>query len=254
MIHSAPDYLSTALELPPLPKPPVSIPSGSVCAMTGVRITSGYPISAVTTDATNEYMDTFRGNPSGYVSEAVARCMKGSNPRAGMKINGSHAIFEREDGTLESFKPLISSAAAKEQGRPCWRDLLVNEFHYRIGRRCLILLSTDTKKRLWPRASVGVLGAHTPVYIYDAGYGLAGVRYLSYARILSCLTVIENAYDARFSKRGIQTLILNESKAINAIGLSAALEFERALRPIRSLPEFLFALLIAQKEDKEDHD
>ncbi|HET6382640.1 MAG TPA: hypothetical protein VFJ58_04545 [Armatimonadota bacterium] len=249
MIHSAPHYLAAALALPPLPEPAVPLPPGSVCAMTGVPITAGYPISAITTEATNEFMDTFRGHPTGYVSEAVARCMKGSNPRAGMKINGSHAIFERPGGNLESFKPLISSAAAAEQGRPCWRDLFVNEFHSRVGRRCLLLLSTDTKKRLWPRASVGALGDHTPVYIYDSGYSLAGVSYLSYTTILSALTIIENAYTAGFSKRGILSLLFNETKTVNAIGLKATLEFERALMSIRALPEFLFALLIAQKEE-----
>lgn len=247
LIHTPPHYLAEALHLPPLPKPPVPLPSGSVCAMTGEPITAGYPVMDVTTDATNEYMDTFRGRPTGYVSEAVARCMKGSNPRAGMAINGSHVIFE-SGGSLESFKPLIAQAAADAQGRPSWRDLVRNEFPSRIDRRCLILLTTDTKKRLWPRSVVGALGDRTPIYIYDSGAALAGVFYHSFSRILSALDLIESIYNLGFSKRGIGAGLLAETAHADTVGLKATIDHETALASIRSTPEFPFALLIAQKD------
>lgn len=63
MTTTVPDLLVRGLDLPALPKPPVETPAGTRCAMTGVEIAAGYPILSLVSNATAEYLDTFRGNP-----------------------------------------------------------------------------------------------------------------------------------------------------------------------------------------------
>ena len=62
---TVPELLVRCLDLPPLAEAPTAVPSGTRCAITGQEITAGYPILDFVSDATAEYLDTFRGNPGG---------------------------------------------------------------------------------------------------------------------------------------------------------------------------------------------
>jgi len=243
---TAADYLTEGLHLPPLD---ISIHDIDLqtCRQSGALITQGYPISEVTTDATNEFLDTFHGSGDGYVSDAVARCFKGSNPRAGMAINGSHLVIG-QPGSLTAYRPLINAESADAQGRPCWSRLVREIYPSRSGEPVVCLLITDTKIRRWPGAVIGYLGDHTPVMMHDSESAISGLLYVDWSRLLVCLDLVESIYTAGFAKQAIrQGLMLGKWSTVEAVGIEQTIRFETRLQAYRCAPEFPLALLIAQK-------
>jgi len=237
------DLLARGLRLPPLPDPPTLLPAGVCCAITGQAIDSGYPVSAMVTEATAEFLDCFRGGIAGWVSDSAARCFKNADPRRGNLCARSVLAFE--DGTL--WLPLIAREQAFAQGRPCWRDLVREVWPARAGQQLLAILSTDTKKRLWIRARVGALGHRTPLLYYDGKTAGNEVLYLDWPAFLDCLSLIEEVYEQGFPKAAIAETLYGGGKAIKAIGFAATRAYERQLLRWRERPEFKPALLIAQR-------
>jgi len=240
---TVPDLLVRGLDLPALPKPPVETPAGTRCAMTGVEIAAGYPILALVSNATAEYLDTFRGNPGGYLCEAAARAFK-----AQRQTSRNALIFA--DGT--SYQPFIARASAdKDPDRPCWSDLVREVWPARRGQECYIMLTTDMKKRLWPRARVGVLGSATALYLYDSGLASAGVRLIDWPALLECLDLVEAVYTAGFVKDRIRYGLWSYHNKVQEVGIGQTREWEAALRAWRQRAEFDVALLIAQKREEQ---
>lgn len=237
------DLLARGLDLPPLPQPPLELPAGTTCAITGQPIRHGYRVADLTTDATTEFLDAFRGGVDGYVSESAARCFRSANPRAGNPCARSHLAFA--DGTY--YAPLIARESALAQGRPCWSELVRAVWPARAGEQCLVLLTTDTKKRLWPYARVGALGPRTPVYLYDAASGEAGVTWVDWAALLACLDLVEEVYSQGFPKSALRRGLPSAPAACLRAGLGAARRWERALAPWRERAELRLAVLIAQR-------
>lgn len=241
------DLLAAGLRLPPLPDPPRPCPPGAWCCVSGVHLAEGYPAGTIITAATGEFLDTFRGRPDGWLSDAAARLFKASNPRAGNLPARSVLAFAGGELHL----PLASRAAARAQGRPCWSDLVRAVWPARAGRPCVAILTTNTKKRLWPRARTGALGARTPLYLHDGD--ASGVRWLDWPALLACLDLVEAVYADGYSKRAIAAG-LPGALAADALDPARALALERALRPWRTRPEFAPALLIAQRPDAAEAD
>jgi hypothetical protein len=154
-----------------------------------------------------------------------------------------------EDGTYHH--PLISATSAVAQGRPCWSQLVRDVWPERRGQPVIIILTTDMKKRLWINARVGALGRSTPMLIYDNGYCLNEVRYLSWPKLIECLDFVEDVYTRGFPKPAIQVSLYSASKAVKELGLAATRRLENELANWRTRPEFLPALLIAQKWEGE---
>jgi hypothetical protein len=237
------EMLVRGLDLSPLPLSLTQLPpEGDFCALRGCgrSITHGYPVMSITTDATNEYMDTFQGNPTGFVCEPCGRLFR-------QDFNlGAWLIFE--DGT--AFHPLISresALAANDPRRPCWSDLVRSIWPSRSGQNLVCLLTTNTKKRQWPRARVGPLGHSTPVYLHDGPD--ESTRLLDWPALLRALDLIEETYTLGWSKRAILVCLLSNAKLCADVGMPRALRMERALKDVRCLPEFTPALLIAQKSE-----
>ena len=207
--------------------------------MSGAPMTRGYAVADITTPATNEFMDTFRGNCAGHVCEAVGRLFRQDHNM------GARMVFE--DGT--AYHPLISAASAADsaEDRPSWSDLVRRVWPWKRGQNVVIILTTDTKKRLWPRAFAGPLGENTPIFIHDSGLCISESRLVNWVILLARLDLIEEVYAAGFSKRAIGDGLLRETKAVAAVGLSRAIRYNRALSSVRCAPEFAPALLIAQK-------
>jgi len=239
------EYLAVGLKLQPLSDPPFILPPNTHCAITGHPISHGYPVSAMVTSATAEFLDCFRGGVDGYVSEMAARCFKNADPKKGNPTARALLIFE--DGTC--FQPLISAVSAAEQVRPCWSKLVREVWPERKGQCCLILLTTDMKKRLWIRARIGALGSRTAALVYDSKLMLNEVRLLNWETLIACLDMIEGVYSLGFPKEAIQNGLYSQTKAIAAVGMAATIRLEKQLAAIRALPEFPVALLIAQKEE-----
>lgn len=235
------DMLVYGLGLKRPESPPLrATPPGTRCVITGVPIAEGYRVSDLATKATTEFLDLFRGHPDGWVSENVGRCFKAHRETARCCL-----IFE--DAT--HYDPLISRESAKGQGRPCWSDLVRAVWPERIGQRVLCILTTNMKRRLWPRARVGALGARTPIYILDADLNLDGCYIVNWPRMIERLNFIEMLYSAGFSKRQIQFGLLQAQIAYE-IGIQKVLSWEGILAHIRQEIEFLMALLIAQRKEE----
>jgi hypothetical protein len=238
---TAADLLAEGLRLPPLPEPPETLPPGTVCAITGQPIARGYPVAALVTEATADFLSAFPGGVHGHVAEAAARCFRSADPRKGNPCARSQLAFA--GGPL--YQPLINRAAAGEQGRPCWSDLVRAVWPARRGELVLAILTTNTKKRLWPQARTGALGGRTPLLLYDSATDAAGVRLLDWPALLDCLDLIEAVYSAGFAKAQIRASLY--SAAAGLADLARARAWERALAGWRERPEFDVALLIAQR-------
>ena len=229
------DLLVSGLKLPPLEAALIYC-EGAVDAMFGTPIEYGYPVQSITTDATNEYLDTFRGQPCGYVSDNTARAFKTWNL-------GSVLIFE--DGTC--YKPMISRESAMTQSRACWSDLVHAIWRKKQGQNCLCILTTDTKKRLWPRARIGPIGAATPVYLHDGDSNLSECVSLDWGDWAETLATVEAVYTLGWSKSAIRLGLTVDWKRAQLHGLSHTAALERDLAAQRARRDFLPALLIAQR-------
>ena len=242
------DLIAKGLKLPPLRMKPCATPPGARCAITGKPLERGYRVAEMVTGATAEFLDCFRGGVDGYVSEEAARCFKKSDPREGNPCARSFFVFE--DGA--AYLPLIAREAAQEQGRAAWCDLVREVWPARAGQRCLIILTTDNKKRLWIRARVGQLGARTPALCYDAATGLNEVLFLDWAAMLDCLDAVCAAYDAGFPKAAIRDSLYATGRLCQEVGLYQTRKLEQELENWRRRSEFPFAVLIAQRGIKEE--
>lgn len=244
------DLLAAGLDLPPVAEAAEPVPPGTVCALTGQPLTTGYPRRLMTTEATTEFLDHFRGDVHGWVSESAARCYRSANPRAGNPCARSILAVQEGAGAVRLWSPLIARESAAAQGRPCWSALVRLAWQAHAGRPVLAILTTNTKKRLWPRARVGALGSRTPLYYYDSDTQGDGVLWLDWPRLLACLDLVEELYTAGFPKPVLRTCLLRKTDADPLRALAG----ERALAPWRGTPEFRVAALIAQKTGDPDAD
>ena len=241
------DLLARGLDLPPLPTLPGDVPLGTCCAITGQPISVGYPVGDMVTGATAEFLDCFRGGVSGWVSESAARCFKNADPRHGNPT--ARSILAFEDGVC--WMPLIARKSAQEQGRAAWSDLVREVWPARQGQQCLILLTTDTKKRIWIRARVGALGSRTPIMCYDSGSGLNEVRLIDWEALIKCLNLVEEVYTRGFPKVVIADHLVGAWKTVQEVGMSETRRLEANIKSWRLRLEFRVALLIAQKHEEE---
>lgn len=237
---SVADMLVYGLNLP-RPETPLirAAPPGTRCAITGTPVDEGYLIRDVTTGATAEFLDCFRGHPEGWISENAGRCFRHIR-----QTSRCWLIFE--DSTAHDA--MISRESAEAQGRPCWSSLVREVWPNRQGQQILCILTTNMKRRLWPKARVGQLGYRTPVYLLDSSLNVDGCYMVNWPRMLAALDLIEEAYSAGYAKTQIQTGLLSAFQLSIEIGLERAIAWEGELAEIRPRIEFLMALLIAQKE------
>lgn len=253
--RSAAEMLVAGLSLPPAsdakgPVPPTACPPGTRCAISGRAITEGYPVASIVASETSEMMDCFRGGMDGWVSEPVARAFKSANPRAGNPCAKSTVVLSAGDGGVRCWQPLIARESAEKQGRACWSDLVREVWPGERGAPCLMILTTNTKRRLWPWARSGALGDRTPVLYFDNDTDGFQVLRIGWPRLIDCLDLVEEAYGAGFTKAQIRGSLYAGSAAIEALGeggLARTRDWERALDGWRSTPEFRMAALIAQK-------
>jgi hypothetical protein len=240
-VQTVADFLVAGMGLPALECPPQAC--DGVCAMTGERLTAGYPTATALSDATGGFLDLLPAGNTGWVSENVARALKG------MWNAGSVAVFE--NGTY--YHPLLSRESAEKQNRPWWSALVRQVWPERAGQRCVLILADDYKKRVWPRAEVGTLEKHTAIYVH-AGEA-SSVLYVDWdwlAALLGEVERIARECQAALGKtwrmatyRGIAESMYEQS-LVRALGASRVTELERWLRGKRESPEFTVVRTIFQ--------
>lgn len=237
------DLLVRGMGLPKLGQPPLDCPPGTQCAMYGTPLRGGYPTVDALSDATGEFLDLLPGGSTGWVSENVARALRG------MWNAGSVVVFA--DGTY--YHPLLSRESAEKQGRPCWSSLVREMWPGRAGQQGVFILADDYKKRVWPRAEVGTLGAHTAIYVH-AGE-VSGVLYVDWARLVVTLDRVEEIArecQAALGKAWIMTTrrALAESfweqPLVRALGARRVAVLEREVAGLRGAAEFTISQIIFQ--------
>jgi hypothetical protein len=137
--------------------------------------------------------------------------------------------------------PVISEES-KTEDRPTWSTALRSLGN---GPRAAVL-TTDPKKRVWPFARVSA-GSNISLYIHDPSRGISENRLLTLSTLYSALDLIEDVYSLGFSKSQIASSLLT-SQHNKRLELNKLLNLEARLQQIRALPEFVPALIIAQKE------
>jgi hypothetical protein len=208
----------------------------TTCAITGEHIQEGIPWKRVIPSSTGEYLDLMHGMTFEYLSIPAAIAFKGSWNM------GSRLIFE--DGTM--YHPYISASSADGDARTHWSALMRAVWPERAGQRCLCIVAGDFKKKVWPRATVGPLGPNTPVYVLDQERFVSRNLSVDWQRLVEVLDFIEEIYTAGFSKRAIEYGLYADYAALSS-NPTMALEYERRLQELRSSPEFMVSILIAQK-------
>jgi len=233
------DLLLTGLRMPDLaPELARYIePVETCCALTGARITQGIPVRRVVSSNTGEFLDLTSGVPTGYFSLSAARAFKGAWNL------GSILVFA--DGPC--YRPLISSANAAGTDRPVWSALVRAVWPKYTGVPCLCILATDVKKKVWPLASVGPLGVHTPALLFDSSRNLLGVWPVDWPRLLAVLDFVETLYSRGYTKAAIADNLLVNLEASERLGLTTAYDYEQHLAALRGSPEFNFSIIVAQK-------
>jgi hypothetical protein len=219
-------------------------PEGTRCVVTGERITSGVPSGEVITSATTEFLDGFRGGVDGWVSIGAARCFRSAAPKLGNPCGKSTLAFEDR----AAWQPLINAESAVKQGRPYWSAVARDVWPAHAGQRCFCLLTVDTKKRLWHKGRVGILGPGMVAYIHDGDVSMNAM--LSWPEMLRCLDAVEQTYTLGWSKRAIERGLYSQHTQVESVGIREARRLERMIVAWRGTNEMRFALLIAQRGDR----
>lgn len=224
------------LELPENLKRYIEDGLDTTCALTEKPIIQGIPWGRVIPTSTGEYLDLLHGCSLSHLSVEAAKAYKGSWNL------GGRLIFE--DGT--QYHPFIGIKSATDE-RPCWSHLVRNIWPGRAGQQYMCIIADDYKKRVWPRARVATLGESSLIYLLYGKRALSKNVQVSWPRLIEVLDLVELVYNAGFSKNAIHDGLYTSYSAFSE-NLEGALDYESSLAEIRHLPEFLVALLIAQKE------
>jgi len=142
--------------------------------------------------------------------------------------------------------PTIAPDPASD--RPTWRKVIrsCDPLEQRVA-----ILTTDPKKRVWCYAQISQ-GHNLSLYLHDPSRGISSNRILSLKVLLSHLEWIEDKMTTYgFSKAAIADSLIRDIKAFKAVGVEDCMALEATAQSMRLTPEFIPALIIAQKEISE---
>jgi len=140
------------------------------------------------------------------------------------------------------LKPTVS----RQPDRPRWVDLILAD----RNEPAVLVMTSNTKRRLWPAAQVSLPGAPLPVlFVHEDTERLLVVDRDALAE---CLYLVTECLDDGHSKAAIASSLL---RAGNLERLPRAWRHERELQFWRGRDEFLISLFIAQRQEEENtHD
>lgn len=230
----------------PYPKAELLKLNGERCIHTGQSLTDGYRLQDVISSATNDF-GVYRGLHDGYISVDTARCYNGSNPKSNppcMICSKSMAVI----GEV-GYQPLISDVAAQEQNRPWWSQLVRAIWEENAGKPCVVILSTDTKTRVWHQSHVrsGILGHSTPVTVYNPDWPINQTVTVDWPVMLADLETIEKIVSAGFWNNSLKTGLFTQKKGVESIPFPQVWEWERSLQILRAKSHWPIIQLIARE-------
>ena len=196
------------------------IKRGAFCAFTGEAIRTGVPLKKVIKPATRNLADTFN-IISDYVSIETAICFK-----ANRLLRGN--LFIDETGIIA---PMVSAKSAIKFNRPTWVEVLT-EF-CENPRDALILLTDESKRRLWIDAQLNINHWTGYATAYLNAYDQSGVLNFQCEPLLECLEVINECMGHGFNKDAIRWNLLRHAAIFRRIGLSESHRLEKELRHYR---------------------
>lgn len=203
------------------------------CALCGLRVAAAMPVKSLIKPATADIPDTFHGT---HVCAPCAAAFSESRLLTGslLVMNGA------------GLRPMVSKESARKEGRPCWRDVIRT---LPVGAETVAIITSNTKRRLWTRAAVSVVGDYwRPLFVDGDTDRLLTV---SITALRASLDLVESVYALGFRKELIGTSLWNglAPKTLAEHGLERIAELEAALNVWRGSDELLISLFIAQKEE-----
>lgn len=223
---TATSIIAKAMRLPPLGMPVVYFNAPRQCAITGEAIASGYDAQLLFDGASGLHLDSVTALHSGVVSEATAQVHKNS-------WNLGSRVFT-ESGA--HYRPLVSLKSAREQGRPCWRELVRRLVTDHPSEMLVMILTDDFKKRHWHNCRAGQIGSATPIFVHSGEYHLSALLTVNWPVMLTTLDLLESIYARGFTLRALRTNLLTETKAVTANGLAESFRLEKQLAGLRGTP------------------
>lgn len=202
-----------------------------VCGVCGATDTQGIALKELIKSSTSDIPDVYK---SGSVAACMscAACLQAS----GVMISN---LFACED---YAYRPMVALSSA-DYVRPAWRDLLRGLL---IGTECVAIITSNTKRRLWPRAEVSIYGnAWRPLFV-DGDIDRALT--INVPVFLDLLNLVEKIYALGVSKKAILESLLFNRIVAPQLSIENLLSYERQLAPFRDSDELVLATFIAQKE------
>ncbi|MFZ4816387.1 MAG: hypothetical protein ACOYL5_17765 [Phototrophicaceae bacterium] len=137
------------------------------------------------------------------------------------------------------YRPMVASASVTPE-RPLYQSLLEN---LSKGDQTIIMLTSNTKRRLWPLAVESAVGQYWRITLVDGDD--EGVFEMPYSEFVSTLQFVRDCLNAGYSKAAMrETLTRSKTKE----SLADLITRDRELTRIRQLSAFLPALFVAQKD------
>ncbi|NJL53906.1 hypothetical protein HC928_01285 [bacterium] len=210
------------------------IPDGmgqcGLCAQRGPVLA----LKRVLSGASADLADTFRHG--GHICKACAACF--AAPK--LLVGNLYADETR------ALKPVVALASATE-ARPAWRDLLRG---MTPGTLAPPIVTSNTKRRMWPQAVASPVGAQWRVLFVDGDNDR--LLTIHHARLMDTLNHIEMLLALGYSKRAIGDTLLHGAsiKSMkNADVIRRMMHLEAQTAALRHTDEFTLALFVAQKEE-----
>lgn len=241
------DFLALGLKLPAVTEKPHTLPEGSTCAITGQAIRIGYQVSDMVTPATAEFLDCFKGGIHGHISENAARCYRSADPKKGNLCAKAHCAVLLPDSQIHYHSPAFDPKTALKNNTMSWAQTF-RWLEQHKGQQVFLLMTPDFKKRKWPYARAGILGAQTPVFLDYMDYGLSGQFFMDFDVLLGLLPLVEETYRKGFSKKAIIQTLYQTKSTIEKVGLPETQRLEALLAPHRNRLELTLAAMAATKE------
>ena len=208
-----------------------TLPTATCCAFTGEKITQGVPLKKVIKSATANLADTFKV-ASDFVSIETARCFK-----AQRTLRGNLFI---DEGTIVA--PMVSAKSAIKFNRPTWVEMLTD--FCENPRDCLILLTEESKRRLWIDAQLNKNNGTGYGTAYLNAYHQAGVLHFHCQLLIEMLDCITTCMQHGFSKDAIRHNLFRQHKIYTELGLMQSRELEQKLKHYREDDPYTFYVAV----------